>query len=78
MISDILDQLVVKGVEYCKQEENVKKMEDAFLNPIIQHISRRFAWLSYSFQTMAFLVVLQTLLLVYLIFAVRKITVLQQ
>ena len=77
MISDILDQLVIKGIDYCKQEENVKKMEDAFLVPIIQHISRRFAWLSYSFQTMALLMVLQTCLLIYMVFTMRKITIQQ-
>ena len=32
MISEVIDQIVIKGVEYCKQEENVKKMEDAFLS----------------------------------------------
>ena len=78
MISEVIDQIVIQGVEYCKQEENVKKMEDAFLSPIIQHISRRFAWLTYSFQTMALLVILQTLLLVYLVFTVRKFTQQQQ
>ena len=77
MLDGILDQLVSKGMEYCKQEDNVKKMEDAFLTPIIQHISRRFAWLSYSFQTMALLVILQTCLLLYLVFTVRKITIQQ-
>lgn len=77
MISDILDQLVEKSVEYCKKEENMKKMEDAFLSPIILHISRRFLWLQYSFQTMAILIVIQTLLLIYIIFTMRKSTLQQ-
>ena len=72
MMSEILDQIVTKSFDYCAKEENVQRLEETFLNPIIQHISRRFIWLSYSFQTIAILVVLQTLLIVYLVFMVRN------
>lgn len=72
MINEILDQLVTKGFEYCSKEENAQHLEEKFLNPIIQHISRRFVWLTYSFQTIAILVVIQSILLVYLIIIVRN------
>lgn len=73
MMDEILDQVVTKSFDYCAKEENIQHFEEKFLNPIIQHISRRFIWLSYSFQTIAILVVLQTLLIVYLVFMLRSI-----
>lgn len=73
MINEILDQIVTKSFDYCSNEENVQRLEEKFLNPIIQHISRRFIWLNYSFQTIAILVILQTILIVYLVFMVRSI-----
>ena len=73
MLDEILNQVVAKSVEYCSKEENVQRLEDTLLSPVIQHISRKFAWLSYSFQTVTVLVVIQTFLLLYLIYLVRSI-----
>ncbi len=72
MLDEILEQVVAKSVEYCSKEENVQRLEDTFLSPIIQHISRKFAWLSYSFQTVTALVVVQSCLLLYVIYLVRS------
>lgn len=72
MLEEIVNQVVAKSVEYCSKEENVQRMEETFLAPVIQHISRKFAWLSYSFQTVTVLVVVQTFLLLYLIYLVRS------
>jgi hypothetical protein len=72
MLEEIVNQVVAKSVEYCSKEENVQRLEETFLSPIIQHISRKFAWLSYSFQTVTVLVVIQTFLLLYLIYLVRS------
>lgn len=71
MMDEILNQIISKGFEYCSNEENVQRLEEKFLAPIIQHISRRFAWLTYSFQTMTILIVVQTILIVYLLIQVR-------
>jgi len=71
MIDTLLDQVLQKGVEYCSKEENRKVLEDTLLVPIIQHISVRFAWLLYSFQTMALLLLIQTCLVVYLVFKIQ-------
>ena len=77
-MNEVLDQVISKGIskgfEYCSNEENVRRLEETFLTPIIQHISRRFAWLTYSFQTMTILIILQTILIVYLVIMVRNLS----
>lgn len=72
MFDEILNQTISKCVEYCSKDENIEVLEKKFLVPVINHISRRFVWLSYSFQTMAIILILQTILIVYLIFLVRS------
>lgn len=74
MIEKILEQIVSKSFDYCSKEENMQRVEEKFLNPIIQHISKRFMWLTYSFQTIGILVIVQTILIVYLVFLVRTLS----
>jgi hypothetical protein len=71
MIDEILDQCIAKVIDYAEKEENMIRLESKILVPIMQHISKKFQWLSYSFQTVTALVILQTILIVYLVFKIN-------
>lgn len=71
MIDELLDQCITKLIDYVEKEDNAKRLESKILAPLMRHMTQKFAWLSYSFQTVAALVVLQTLLILYLVFKVH-------
>jgi hypothetical protein len=72
MLESILEQLVGKCIEYCEKKENMERLETRLLVPIIRHISTKFAWLRYSFQTVVILVLLQTCLVIYMLFKIHS------
>jgi hypothetical protein len=72
MLENLLDQVLEKCIVYCSKEENVKMLETRILNPVFQHMSAKFAWLSYSFHTVVLLLVLHTCLLVYILYTLTS------
>ena len=63
-MAQIIDQVLEKATEYCANEENRQKL----LKPLEEYISVRFSWIIRCFEVIAFLALLQTVLLLYVIF----------
>lgn len=72
MLDKLLDQVFEKAGEYCADPENRFKISEKLLAPVIQTLSVRFQWLFNCLQALAALLVVQTILLVWILFTVRK------
>lgn len=64
MLDDLLDKMIEKTVQYCSDEKN----RDKLVKPLEDFITDRFVWIVRCFEVVACLTVIQTLLLVYLLF----------
>lgn len=72
MLNDLLDQLFERASEYCAKPENRVKLHDKLLAPILEHLAVRFQWLFNCLQALAALLIIQTILLVWILIAMRR------
>lgn len=68
MMDQLLDSIVTKAVDYCSIEENRKKI----IKPLEESIGIRFMWIVRCFEVIASLAMVQTILLVWILFLVRR------
>ncbi|KAI3432494.1 hypothetical protein D9Q98_004043 [Chlorella vulgaris] len=71
----MLDHVIEKFVEYCSKDDTRKALEDKFLQPAIAYLGERFSWTVRAFHTLTVLVVVQTLLILWLVFKVSRLHV---
>ena len=64
MLSSVVDHLV----EYCNKQETREALESKVLTPFVRYLAERFSWGVRMFQVVAVLVLVQTVLLVWLLF----------
>ena len=64
----LLEQLVQSLVEYCNRQETREQLETRVLAPVTRYLAERFAWSVRLFQAVAVLVLVQTLILLWLLF----------
>lgn len=72
MLQELLDQLFERAGEYCADPQNRVKLHDKLLAPVLEHLAVRFQWLFNCLQALAALLVIQTILLVWILVAVRR------
>ena len=75
-MDEIIDQAFSKVVEragiLCRDEKNVHAIFDGVLEPVVRHVSVKFAWLVYAIEVLAALVILQTLLICIVLYYTRR------
>lgn len=71
MLQDMLDHVFEKATDYCSKPENTEKITEKLLTPILQSLAMRFQWLFVALQGLAALLVIQTVLLVWILFSLR-------
>ncbi len=76
MVDELIDQALRKAVErageLCKDEETMHALFDGVLEPVVRHVTIKFAWLVYAIEVLALMVVIQTLLVCLVLYYVRK------
>lgn len=72
-MDELIDQAFSKVVEragiLCRDEKNVHAIFDGVLEPVVRHVSVKFAWL---IEVLAALVILQTLLICVVLYYIRR------
>jgi hypothetical protein len=74
-MSEFVEHVMDKGMEklmaYCCDEKNKNKIEDTLFRPLISYLIVKFAWLKYTLQALSTMVVIQTVILLVLLFRFR-------
>lgn len=64
----VVQQLIEKFVDYCSQDETRSALERKLLKPVTEYLAEKFHWTLKAFQALTVLVLVQTVLLVWLLF----------
>ena len=64
----MLDSLLDRAVEYCTRRETREALESRVLTPLVRYLAAKFSWSVRLFQVVAVLVLIQTLILLWLLF----------
>jgi hypothetical protein len=67
VVSQVLDSVVDKVVEYCSRDDTRSRLEAKVLAPAVRYVADKFAWGVRVFQVVAVLVLIQTLVLLWLL-----------
>jgi hypothetical protein len=70
----MIDSLVEKMTEYLAKQDTQRVMQTRVLDPILNHVRNKFSWLIRLLQTMAFVITLQTCLLMFLVYKTTAFT----
>ena len=71
MLDQVFKQVIEKFVEYCEVEENRKVLE-TFVGPMETFVAARFAWVTRCFEVIACLAVVQTILLLIILYFIMR------
>ena len=64
----MLDALLDSLTDYCSKQETRAALESRVLAPVTQYLAARFSWTVRLFQVVAVLVLIQTIILLWLLF----------
>jgi hypothetical protein len=76
MVDDLIDQAILKAVEragvLCKDDATMHAIYDGVLGPVMNHVTTKFSWMVYILEMLASLIIVQTILLCFVLYYIRK------
>jgi type IV secretory pathway TrbL component len=75
-MDSLIDQAVQMGVDrittMCEDEEKMNAIYASILTPFTKYLTERFSWFLRTVQSFMMLIVLQTILILFLVYSVRR------
>ena len=68
VLDSVMSNVLNNVMDYCSKEETRARLESKVLAPAIEYLADRFSWGVRLFQAVALLVLIQTLILLWLLF----------
>lgn len=67
VVHGLVENALAKVVDYCSRDETRQRLESQVLAPAMRYLADKFAWGARLFQAVAILMLVQTLLLMWLL-----------